>query len=669
MKKIIAWVLCLVLVSAFAAAEGAGGDAENVETAESAAGAENGAADAGKTGKTGSDGEELYVKKIENLPEDFILGMDVSSVLSLEKSGVVYRDREGNEKDLFELLADAGVNWIRVRVWNDPFTAVGKGYGGGNTDAAAAAEIGRRAAEHGMKLLVDFHYSDFWADPSKQMVPKAWKGLSLDEKAEALYSYTLESLKLIRDAGADIGMVQIGNETNGRFCGEKIWMNMVWNLMSAGCRAVREFDPGVKIAVHFANPENTDTYLNWASKLAYYSLDYDIFATSYYPYWHGTLENLKFVLGEIKAQYGKDVMVAETSYAYTLEDTDFSGNTIGEGGAYDKPWPFTVQGQANEVRDVAAALNEIGALGLFYWEGAWISVGTNSWEENHQLWEEYGSGWASSAAGEYDPDDAGKYYGGSACDNQALFAPDGRALPSLSVFRLLREGNETALRADSIEDILLTVDIRSEVTLPETVNAVMNDGSRSSVPVTWNIPEGGLDTGREAVLTVEGTADGLPALCTVKVLRFNYAGNFSFEEEDLSMWHCDDQGGADELYCEEKKNDSLTGNRHWHFYSARANTVKFTLEQEIPLAAGNYDYRISIMGGDAGDQEVYSYVKIDGEIVETAPAAITSYNQWDTPSISFACAEGQSVVCGISVRCDGAGAWGKIDDMTVCAAE
>ena len=619
-------------------------------------------------GMPGEEGSPLYVRKVEHMGEDFLLGMDVSSVISLEKSGVVYRNAAGEEEDLFHLLKDAGINLIRVRVWNDPYDAEGHGYGGGNCDLNNAIEIGRRAAEYGMKLLVDFHYSDFWADPGKQMVPKAWKGMDTETKAEALYSWTLESLRTLREGGADVGMVQIGNETDGLFCGEKIWMNIVWHLMAAGCRAVRDFDPDTRIMIHFANPERTDTFLNWVSKLAYYSLDYDVLGISYYPYWHGTLENLSHIMRTIRETYGRDVMVAETSYARTLEDSDFSGNTIGEGGTFEKPWPITVQGQANAVREIANATAEAGGIGICYWEGAWISVGTESREANLEKWETFGSGWASSYAAEYDPADAGKYYGGSAVDNQTFFGPDGKALESLQVFRLMREGNEAPLKADTVEESLVTADIGREIRLPETVWAVMNDGSRRERPVTWHLPEGGLDSGRETSFTITGTADGMETVCRVQVSRFNYAKNSSFEEEDLSMWTCRDQGMADELCCEEKKTDSLTGNRHWHFYSAKAGTVDFTLEQEIPLEAGHYEYSISIMGGDAGSQEIYSYVKIDGEEAARCGAEITKWNSWDTPVIAFDCGAGQSVVCGISVRCGGAGAWGKIDDMTVVSA-
>ena len=384
--------------------------------------------------------ESLYVKKVEALPADFILGMDVSSVLAEERSGVVYRGFDGGEQDLFATLAQCGVNTIRVRVWNDPYDAQGRGYGGGNCDVAAAAEIGRRAAEHGLRLLVDFHYSDFWADPGKQFAPKAWAGMTIGEKTEALYLFTRESLKTIRAAGAQISMVQLGNETNGGLAGETSWENIT-ALMAAGARAVREICPEALVAVHFTNPERSGSYAFYAEKLAEYGLDYDVFASSYYPYWHGTLDNLAAVLSDIAGRFGKKVMVVETSYAYTADDTDFSGNTISAGSAVARPWPYTVQGQADAVRAVIDTVASIGGLGVVYWEGAWIAVGTSSWEENRVKWERDGSGWASSFAAEYDPEDAGRWYGGCAVDNQAFFTPDGAPLESLKVFSLVRTGS------------------------------------------------------------------------------------------------------------------------------------------------------------------------------------------------------------------------------------
>lgn len=393
-------------------------------------------------GESAMRSASLYVKKVEGLDEDFILGMDLSSVLSEERSGVVYRGFDGAGQDIFKTLAQCGINMIRVRVWVDPYDAQSRGYGGGNCDVAAAAEIGRRAAENGMRLLVDFHYSDFWADPAKQFAPKAWQTMTLEEKGEALYHYTKQSLETLRAARAEVGMVQLGNETNGMLAGESGFDRML-SLMAAGAKAVRETCPDALIAVHFSNPETEGRFAQYAASLARGGLDYDVFAASYYPFWHGSLENLSRVLGEVAQRYDKKVMVVETSYPYTLEDTDFFANTVSAQSALAESYPCSVQGQANAVRDVIDAVAHTpNGIGVVYWEGAWITVGSTSWEENHLKWERYGSGWASSFASSYDPDDAGRYYGGSAVDNQALFAPDGTPLESLKLFSLLRTGNE-----------------------------------------------------------------------------------------------------------------------------------------------------------------------------------------------------------------------------------
>lgn len=385
--------------------------------------------------------DTIVVQPIPDLPEDFILGMDLSSVLSEEESGVKYYDFAGRETDVFQLLRDCGITHIRVRVWNNPYDAEGHGYGGGNCSPDRAVEIGRRATRCGLKLIVDFHYSDFWADPSKQTPPKAWQGMDVTEKTGALGSFTRETLLQFRAAGVDVALVQVGNEINRFLCGETDWDN-ICALLQAGSEAVREVFPEALTAVHFSNPEKTGTYREYAKQLSDHGVDYDVFASSYYPFWHGTLENLSAALSEIADAYGKQVIVMETSYAYTADDTDFFANTVSAGSTVAKPYPYSVQGQADAVRDVIDTTARIpGGIGVVCWEGAWISVGGASWEENRTLWERYGSGWASSYAGAYDPEDAGRYFGGCAVDNQAFFDASGHPLESLRLFSLLRGGN------------------------------------------------------------------------------------------------------------------------------------------------------------------------------------------------------------------------------------
>lgn len=617
------------------------------------------------------EGSSLYVRKVENLPEDFILGMDASSVIAEEASGVKYYNFDGQEQDVFQTLAESGVNYIRVRVWNNPYDSNGNGYGGGNCDINTALEIGKRATKYGMKLLVNFHYSDFWADPGKQMVPLAWKDMNITEKTDALYQYTKESLQLLKKAGVDVGMVQVGNETNGAMCGETDWESMA-QLFNAGSKAVREVFPNALVALHFANPETANRYTDYAANLDFLQVDYDVFASSYYPFWHGTLNNLTSVLTRISENYHKKVLIAETSYAYTPEDTDFNGNTISEESVVTKNYPYTVQGQTNCIWDVIDTASKIpDCLGIFYWEGTWISVGSNSWEENSAKWEKYGSGWASSFASSYDPKDAGKYYGGCAVDNQAMFDADGKPLESLKIFNLVRYGNDAEIKEDALETVSMMCVLGKPITLPKTVTAVMTDGSKQDVSVTWDVTDSDLAaiSSTAGKHTVKGAVGNMTVTAILDVLQYNYLQNGSFESGDLTGWTVNDIAGADQLYVEQKTSDSLTGEWHMHFWSAKANSVEFTMEQEVSnLEAGPYKYTVSIMGGDAGTHEVYAYVKRNGEIIEKKSMKITAYGQWDTAEIAgIQISENDTICCGIYVKCAGSGngAWGKIDDAAL----
>ena len=381
---------------------------------------------------------EITVEKIDGVKDDFIFGADLSSVLSLENSGVKFYDFEKNQRDVFEILSNCGVNTVRVRVWNNPFDKDGNGYGGGNCDVEGAVKIGKRANAYGMNLMVDFHYSDFWADPKKQQAPKAWKNLNVDEKTDALYSYTKDCLLKLNKEAVKISLVQIGNETNGAMAGENDFDD-VCKLMRAGVSATNEIYPDAKTVLHFTTPEKQGLLEYYAEKLRANDVSYDVFATSYYPHIHGTTENLKDVLERISDKYDKQVMVAETSYCYTADDGDFFHNTVSGNDEAVLKYPFTVQGQADAIRDVIFAVSQVkNGIGVCYWECAWIPVGGKSYSENFKLWQKYGSGWATSFAKEYDPVDAGKYYGGSSVDNMALFDFSGNALESLKVFAMCR---------------------------------------------------------------------------------------------------------------------------------------------------------------------------------------------------------------------------------------
>ena len=285
------------------------------------------------------------------------------------------------------------------------------------------------------------------------------------------------------------------------------------------------------------------------------------------------------------------------------------------------------------------------------------------------LWEEFGSGWASSHAAVYDPKDAGKYYGGSAVDNQAFFDTQGRPLESLKIFRLMREGNEIEPVPDALEEAEVLCDLNAPLELPETVDAVLTDNSRRPVPVTWNLTKEQnriMHSSGSKQYEITGLADGRETRCRVSMVEFNYLQDYSFEEGG-SAWVFTDLNKADELYVEEKKTDSLTGSKHAHFWSAAKDSVEFTLEQPVPdLPEGRYRFSVSVMGGDCGETDIYAYVKINGETVaRSEQIPLTGYNNWNAgvvPEIDPPA--GSEVTVGIYVKCsgEGNGAWGKIDD-------
>lgn len=409
-----------------------------------------------------------------------IRGVDISSILAVENAGVTFCNEYGRKQDIFRTLSEHGVNYIRVRVWNEPYDSRGNSYGGGNCDLYTAAEIGRRAAKYGMKLLVDIQYSDFWADPEKQTRPKYWIQHDHETLKGEIYKYTSWVLETISEAGGNIGMVQVGNETNCFFCGETD-MYKICDLFASGDQAIRDFDRSVLIAHHFANP-STGYYAWYAQVMDECNLDYDVFATSYYPYWHGTTENLTTVLKEIADTYNKYVMVAETAYPYTSEDGDTFGNAVSEDSdsavfRYD----VSVEGQAQCLTDVFQAVANVGerGIGVFYWEPAWLGVNGISWEEQSSLWKKYGSGWATDYAAEYDASVTGS--GGSSYDNQALFDFEGNSLKSLQVFRNIYPQNTEILNPKGavIENGRYRIkNVNSELFISEkNGNAVQSNGT------------------------------------------------------------------------------------------------------------------------------------------------------------------------------------------------
>ena len=616
-----------------------------------------------------ADVTDIYVEPVEGISDDFIRGMDASAVLALENSGVKYYNFDGEEQDVFQTLSEAGVNYIRLRVWNDPYDENGNGYGGGNNDLPTAIELGKRATKYGMKVCIDFHYSDFWADPKRQHAPKAWEGMDIDEKCDALYDYTKDSLTQLLDEGVDVEMVQVGNEINNGMAGEYYLPN-VTQLLKSGTKAVREiadtYNKDIQVVIHYTNIENNGEIDSLASNLQNNDVDYDMMGLSYYPFWDGSFDNMQRISRYIQKTYNKKVMIAETSYCYTSEDGDGSGNSLVGTDDIVKGYPATVQSQATMVRDVCAAANEAGLEGVFYWEGTWIPVGPAT-ADNSPIWEKYGSGWASSYASDYDPDDAGLYYGGCSWDNQAMFDFTGRPLPSLNVFKYLKDGHDVPLAVDYVSDVSVTCNAGSAIELPEQVDVIYNNhAANTQADVTWDEAQiAAIDPNVDGEYDIAGSVDGgFTVTCHVKVILKNLVQNPSFEDADTSMWKVTYEGNSNPTDYQNKTDDAHTGDIAFHFWSGDSD-MDFSIEQEFTdLEAGTYRLSVFAQGGDvSADAEMELYaVTSDGE--QTESFMVTTYNDWKNPTIPEIQVTDGTLTIGVRMKCN-VNSWGTVDDFTL----
>lgn len=363
-----------------------------------------------------------------------IKGVDISSLLEVERCGGVFFD-EGRPAGALEILKRYGVNWVRLRLWNDPFDENGAEYGGGACDLAAVLTLAGRAKRAGMKWLLNLQYSDFWTDPGCQMLPKAWRGLDVQELECAVYGYTRDVLCACRAAGVMPDMVQVGNElTSGLLwptgqlwqTGQPRWGNAA-RYLSAGVRAVREEAPQARTVIHLDHGGKNLMYREWFDHYFGLGGDCDIIGLSFYPCWHGKLPDLAANMKDLAVRYHKDLVVVEAGTAFTsesyaawekLDEACRKGPTAGADMAGALEYPMTIEGQTAYIRDLAGVLRDVPeqrGRGFFWWEPAWLPAP--------------GSGWAKRPGWEY-LGKAGPE--GNEWANQTLFDFDGNALPTLA---------------------------------------------------------------------------------------------------------------------------------------------------------------------------------------------------------------------------------------------
>ena len=369
------------------------------------------------------------------------VGGDISMLTKYEEAGVVYKDKDGNAVQPLTFFKQEGLNAMRVRLFVDPSRDSDKGV---CQDLSYVKALGKRIKDQGMAFMLDFHYSDTWADPAKQWTPYAWKDLNDEQLCDKIYEYTKDCLSQLKAAGATPDFIQTGNEisygmmwgvegTNDNRCytnsSSANW-NRFMNLLKKAGQACREECPNAKIIIHSERTPKPAVLTDFFDRMKNNTIDYDIIGLSYYPAYHGSLETLETALTNLENKnYGKDIMVVETGYSYAWA---LGGTTFDYTGTY----PYTEEGQRQFTADLVTKLNSHSSVkGLFWWwpeDNGNKNVTNNWWNAalyNHNTGKPYAAFYELKNFSDGSADIQG-IQSEKATKDQAWYTLDGRQLNS-----------------------------------------------------------------------------------------------------------------------------------------------------------------------------------------------------------------------------------------------
>ena len=627
------------------------------------------------------DYNSIIVNPVKNLRDDFLMGVDASMVAKVEELGGVYYNEEGKEQDIFQIMANDGVNAFRVRIWNNPYNMFKEGYGGGDNDVKKAISLSKRAQAVGMKILLDFHYSDFWADPDTQDLPVKWASINnRDDLAKEIYSYTKEALTEFKNAGLNVEMVQIGNEINNGMCwpvGKISWndpdnsFDTIAKLLRAGIKASKDIYPDIYTMVHLANGGNFDEFDSFFTELEERRVHYDMIGASYYSYWSGSLENLSKNLNNVSEKFNKPVVVVETSYGYTEAENDFASNTYNSSFEDVGGYLTSLQGQATSLRDViqtvASVPNNLG-LGVFYWEPGWLPV--------------EGASWASAASGRQINAETGLAEDGKATwPNQGLFSYTGKALPTLAVFKQVRTGanNKTEVaKAVHTNSINVTINLFEKQILPNTYPVETNLDAIREMKVVWD--ENDLEQlSKIGSYQVKGVvANKFNVVANVNVIE-NYILDSSYENQGAtdaigSPWIVESQTPSGTKVVKlDRKTDTRTGTTDMNWYYDQGD-YSFTVKQVINgLEAGKYTLEVYCMAIDPKTKEhqkLEIYIKYNNgeekvyDLTDKVKGWGSKDNYYVKATITDIEITSDTAEVGIRVAAE-SGVWGHLDDWSL----
>ena len=295
-----------------------------------------------------------------------ICGVDISYLAQQEKCNITFQ-KNNKEMPVLQIFNEAGVNWIRLRLWHTPQN----NWNNLENTLITAQEI----KKHGFKLLLDIHYSDTWADPSNQTIPKSWKNYDFDKFCEAFEVYTATVISKFNTSKCSPDMIQIGNEiTNGILWphGKTDTPQGIKNfsiLLKKASSIIRRHSPHTKIMLHIDRGDNT-SLSNWFFNIIEsHNIDYDIIGLSYYPYWNDKdLSKIGTNISNLKKRFNKAVCIVETSYMWTLKWNDNCNNIAGTPSQLISKYPATPNGQKQYLSDLCNIVATSGGIGVFWWE-------------------------------------------------------------------------------------------------------------------------------------------------------------------------------------------------------------------------------------------------------------------------------------------------------------
>ncbi|GAB4135430.1 MAG: hypothetical protein Fur0015_08260 [Ignavibacteriales bacterium] len=331
----------------------------------------------------------VFYSGIIKSQKKIIYGVDLSTLLQIEDNGGIFKEA-GFPKDPFQIFKDHKINYVRLKLWHTPTESYN------NLQKVLIAA--QRAKSKGLKFLLDFHYSDWWADPAHQTKPAAWNGLTVKQLKDSIYNYTKFIISTLKANNTLPDMVQIGNEitcgllwNEGKICGQnntiQQWQNFT-DFLKEAIRAVQDAkdeNDSIKIMIHSDKGGDNAAAQWFYDGLKAYDVFYDIIGLSYYPWWQGTFSDLQNNLNDLAYRYGKNIIVVETAYPWTFNWSDNTVNIVGNSSQLLPGYSATVEGQKKFLIDLIDIVNNTKngkGLGVFYWEPDWISTQTfgSPWE-------------------------------------------------------------------------------------------------------------------------------------------------------------------------------------------------------------------------------------------------------------------------------------------------